>query len=279
MNKFFNKKLVVVLVLIVSLIASILYSLYSHRLRKEGAPLAGVKNHLILGIDLLRVRHYYLFMCNKSGLQEKRKTSLAVFLQKLFTEVSERSGRGEARQENRDAIFAMIMLLGSNRFGKFNSYIVGDMGSTCMRRFRNVVLAGRSDLRKHFVYSAALKLMTEKTVSYAIGEFKEFFDIVKHRPTGFSFIDIAANIAGLRFAETVVETEAGARWAQHILAKNTLESVFFPITADLKEGFSDSEFHRLYHDTHSQEYRAVLEDLLSRINNLPLHNRIPLLTN
>lgn len=224
-----------------------------------------------LGFDLSRVRHYYFFMCNRVGTPVPRGYSLARFLGKLFTETGSRSRDGDAVRENRDASLAMVMLLGAPRLDSFNRIVIGKQTRKCASRYENVVLGGRRDLKKHFIYSAGIKLLSDTSFSYALGEIKEFFDIIKPKPTGFSFVDLAANLAGLRFIETAVDSEKGARWAQKILAGNSHEAVFFPEIRNLREGLTQDGFVRQYRDNGSERYRAALRSLTERIDKLLLH--------
>ena len=197
-------------------------------------PVLGNQPQDFFGFNLPRVRHYYLFMCNRVSTPVPRGYSLARFLGDLFAETYTRSRKGDAVRENRDATLAMVMLLGESYMERFNRLVIGEQTRKCARLYHNVVLGGRRDLKKHFIFSAGIKLLSDSSLSYAIGEIKEFLDIIKPKATGFSFVDLAANLAGLRFVETAVDSEKGARWAQKMLAGNINESVFFPDTRSLK---------------------------------------------
>ena len=70
------------------------------------------------------------------------------------------------------------------------------------------MLAGRRDLLQQFIVSAGLRVLAENGVPMAIGEFKELLDS-RSGGSGFSFVDLAADRAGLRFADYVIEHSSG----------------------------------------------------------------------
>jgi hypothetical protein len=70
-----------------------------------------------------------------------------------------------------------------------------------------VLLGGRVDFPQHFLVSAALVLEGSGTLSQAIGLYKEMLD--SRGGSGFSFTDMAANLAGTRFGEALQRDPVG----------------------------------------------------------------------
>jgi len=133
----------------------------------------------------------------------------------------------------------------------------------------SITLKGRDDLRLHFLYSAALKLAADSGVSFALGEFKELLDS-NEGGSGFSFADLAADRAGIRFAEEATRDEAHARRLQNSMSLDASESSFFPGLADLPEGLAKREFASAYGDLESPAYKQALKEIDRRLEALPL---------
>lgn len=111
-----------------------------------------------------------------------------------------------------------------------------------------VTLGGRRDLRQHFVISAGLKAATAAGVVFAIGEFKELLDS-NQGGSGFSFDDLAADRAGIRFATTFLEAKP-VQW-QALLDTMVTDKAIFPNISVLPAGLSNAEFERRFGDIYS----------------------------
>ena len=57
-------------------------------------------------------------------------------------------------------------------------------------------------MRQHSIVSAVLKMAADFGMAFMIGEFKELLDFYKGG-SGFSFTDVAADLARIRFAMTL----------------------------------------------------------------------------
>jgi len=132
------------------------------------------------------------------------------------------------------------------------------------------VLAGRRDLRLHFIISAGLELLSDRGITNAIGEFKELLD-TRSRGSGFSFADLAADRAGVVFAETATRDKNSAVRLQQQLRNNVDEGLFFPSVADLQEGISRTEFAQQYNNTDSEAYRGTVAEIDERLRKLPAY--------
>jgi len=135
---------------------------------------------------------------------------------------------------------------------------------------QHVTLDGRGDLRQHFIVSAVLKVASDSGMAFAIGEFKELLDANKGG-SGFSFDDVAADLAGIRFAATLFANEAGSNVPQYLLDILGYESPVFPDIKGLPAGLSELEFKRRFGSVDSVPYRALLAKIEKRIDKLAFH--------
>jgi hypothetical protein len=131
------------------------------------------------------------------------------------------------------------------------------------------VLKSRADLNQHFIFSAAIKILSEQGLSIAIGEFKELMDR-SDDGSGYSFVDLAADFAGVEFAVAATNISS-ATFVQNILAGITDEKVFFPDIVGLPEGLSKSNFTRVFTEVDSPEYLKMVRNIKQRIATLPIH--------
>ena len=138
----------------------------------------------------------------------------------------------------------------------------------CDRAAGRITVAGRKDLRQHFVISAALEVLSDAGVSFAIGEFKELTDSGRGG-SGFSFVDLAADRAGLKFAELAL-TSGGAAAVQRNARALEDPGFFFPSIRGLEEGLTAAQFEQRYGSVESEAYVAVVNEIDRRIARLPL---------
>ena len=120
---------------------------------------------------------------------------------------------------------------------------------------------------QHFLYSAAIALATEQSIGIAVGEFKELLDS-GNGGSGFSFADLAADRAGIRFAAEATASENLARQLQQNLVLHNNEEVFFPDISGLAEGLDEGTFQRQYGHTKSDSYLQLIELIDQRIARL-----------
>ena len=214
------------------------------------------------------VRIYYLKLME---LSEKTDTdepvSLSRFIGPLFRLAQERGGNPV--DENRAAILALAMYFGHWRVEQ----MIGDVRSDEMKLHRpktkNVVLANRIDLRLHFVISATLEIASASGITLAIGEFKELLD-ASHGGSGFSFIDLAADRAGVKFAETATDSATAIRM-QQLLGNNPYEEQFFPSIKGLPERLTKEVFEHYFGNIESDIYISLVDDIDTCIEQLPAY--------
>ncbi len=199
--------------------------------------------------------------------------SLTAYLGPLFRLARERSAAADPVRENSAALLALAIYLGDPRFEKLAGINLDPrlQNSAPLSR-QTVLLGGRHDLNLHFVISAGLKLLTDQGVSAAIGEFKELLD-AGQGGSGFSFVDLAADRAGIRFAEISTGTDGGARRLQELLSGNPAEPQFFPVVADLPENLIRGQFEQRYKGIDSKLYDEMVKEIDRRIDSCPAYGK------
>jgi len=126
-------------------------------------------------------------------------------------------------------------------------------------------LRGRDDWSRHFCLSAALAVLEHPLVSDAGGLMKEQLDALTGG-SGFSFGDLAADRAGVRFAAAATSSEAAARTMQALLQQCFAVNDVFPPAADLPENLTTEQFRREYGSVGSRRYRQKVSEIESRLN-------------
>ena len=221
-----------------------------------------------------RTAYYIRFLARTSvndlQIYEDTEPSLSVYLSAVMQEAI-RSGEGAPEKENEAALLALTIFAGHHRFANF----VGNVHSDPDRAPKpphETRLFGRKDLSQHFIISAGLKLLSEKDVTAAIGEFKELMDRVLGG-SGYSFVDLAADMAGVRFAQVAIDP-LYAKQLQQQVAEMQGEGLFFPDTTDLPEGLSKTEFVKIFQDVNSPEYLALIAKIEQKLDGLPLYENL-----
>jgi len=102
----------------------------------------------------------------------------------------------------------------------------------------------------------------------AVGLYKEIDD--SRGGSGFSFNDIAADRAGVRFGESAAKS-ATAHKLQTRVTDGINESDFMPATADLLEFMPEAEFKRRFGGIEGSEYKKMMAEIERRIAALPLY--------
>lgn len=133
-------------------------------------------------------------------------------------------------------------------------------------------LGGRDDFKRHFAVSAGLYAASTAVATFGIGELKELLDSGSGG-SGFSFDDLAADLAGARFAATLLATPE-ADWPA-LRARITDESDILPETADLPTRLSAADFEAQFGDVDSPEYAAMIAEITRRVDALPFHSPAP----
>ncbi|MFO1187836.1 MAG: hypothetical protein U1E87_10565 [Alphaproteobacteria bacterium] len=219
--------------------------------------------------DADTVRAYYERLVDIEKRGNGRVQSLAVYIGSAFQLAKLRSQVKDPIVENKGLILAFALYFGDDRFEK----LMGDVKTGALAgtgaNLGLVKLESRTDWVQHFVSSAGLMAAGGTTVSDVLGQAKEVLD--SDGPSGFSFTDIGADHAGIRFAEVATASQGSARQVQNALAGSPREVMFFPHVSDLPEGLSEAEFKRRYGDVNSAAYKKVIDEIDRRIATIPLY--------
>jgi len=221
--------------------------------------------------DTASITQYYTRLLEtERRFQPPADPSLADYLGPLFQLARERSAAGDPVTENSSALMALSIYLGNPQFDKLAHINLPEVLLSRSAHLQKVPLGGRQDLRLHFIVSAGLKLLSDYSISSAIGEFKELLD-ANRGGSGFSFVDLAADRAGIRFVEVATDPSGGARRLQELLAVRSGEALFFPIVADLPEDMPQAVFEQRYKGLDSSAYQSLVHEIDRRIDQCPVY--------
>jgi hypothetical protein len=198
------------------------------------------------------------------------RVSMVQYLQPLFELAKKRSAGGNPVEENKAAIFAMSMFLGDIRLERFIGKVRDGEFTAGPGKISHVRLQGRHDWVQHFTLSAGLTLAGGRGIADFIGEAKEVDDAT-YKASGFSFTDLAADRAGVRFAEIATGSAAGARRIQDYLSRPIGEQQFLPKISDLPEGLTAAQFEAQYGERDSEQYLRMVAEIDRRIDTIPLY--------
>lgn len=135
------------------------------------------------------------------------------------------------------------------------------------RRHRLEVLGrptvhGREDLLMHFTVSAALSVALSPQLAESAGVLKELKDA--QGGSGFSFVDLSADLAGIEFATQLAEHPE--RLTQ--IAEQLKIVDYLPPIEGLAEGLDAGRFVSEYGSPSDDRYQAVKTDIQNRIKSL-----------
>jgi hypothetical protein len=132
---------------------------------------------------------------------------------------------------------------------------IGSMGEPTMH--------GRSDLAKHFAVSACLAAAIGSDGAKLAGVTKEMLDA--QGPSGFSFADMAANEAGITFADGVTS----GRFTMPMIAGSFTVPLVMPEVDDLPDGLSAKQLAAEYGGKADRRFRQQLLNIQRRVRRLP----------
>jgi len=180
----------------------------------------------------------------------------------LFDLARQRSLHNDAALENRAAVLTLTLYV----TGRNLAEVVPAARAWPQPRRLAVLLNGRDDFPQHFLVSAMLVIEGTSPLTNAVGLYKEVTDA--NGGSGFSFNDLAANRAGLRFGQFAHEQPLRL---QELLARGVTEASLMPDVADLPEFLSQAEFTRRYQRVGSANYQRLIDDIERRVGALPLY--------
>ncbi|MBA3484263.1 MAG: matrixin family metalloprotease [Pirellulales bacterium] len=134
-----------------------------------------------------------------------------------------------------------------------------------MAAFGKPTMRGRADLAKHFFVSAHLVALSGAAPARGAGLMKEILD--SHGGSGFSFADMAANRAGIVFANAVL---TGRLSLDDVAQRFTIDA-FLPPVDDLQEQLGAKEFTESFGGVGDDRLTAELNRIEARIMALPVY--------
>ncbi|MCR9085558.1 MAG: hypothetical protein NXH97_02305 [Rhodobacteraceae bacterium] len=180
------------------------------------------------------------------------------------------AGHVSAEEKQFDTRAALIALAAHCGDGAAIGLIVGNLqDEPGFKPCDDTDLAGRKDLRKHFTLSAGLQSISGSAMSFGMGEVKELLDTGSEGGSGFSFDDIAADRAGIRYAETfnaVSPEDLGP-----LVAQISGEADIMPSINGLPSQLSESAFLEQYGEAGSPAYNRQIAEIDQRIDALTLY--------
>jgi len=191
-------------------------------------------------------------------------------LQVAFAYAEDNSHGTDAVLPNRAAILALGKILGDDSVARVGGRDL-DLGPADDRIAlrRRILLGGRGDLSQHFWVSAALTVLSDEQRSLAVGLAKEMMDSTPGG-TGFSFVDMAANSAGIRLAAVATRTSRSAHDLQTRIRQGVEVSDLLPSIRGLPEQITNDRFQTEFGGLGGPETRRLLGEIDRRIGELPL---------
>ncbi len=195
--------------------------------------------------------------------RQPKSNELMSYIRNTMQLAAVRASSNNPVAENKAAIWALAISLGSGNFAKYVN--IQDYPSN-----PQTLLRQRRDLTLHFLYSAIIAQVGGTEFSLNTGELKEILDSAAGG-SGFTFSDLAADNAGVAFSEALTRNVDSARKSQQVLMAMRAEDTFFPFIHDLADGLSQEKMSRLFTSTTSEQYKEYVDMINQRIDNSPLY--------
>lgn len=168
---------------------------------------------------------------------------------------------------NRAALVALAMLVVGERAGDLADTAKFD-ARRCLIEPPRIELLDRPDLAKHWALSAALGATLGEDATRALGEWKELSDSLPGG-SGFSFVDLAADRAGLRVGRAASDPGRADETAAALARANTFG--LLPLDAAvLDEGLGNDAFVARYGAIDGADYSRAVAQIDRLLDTLPL---------
>lgn len=205
----------------------------------------------------------YLHALKQLADQYPEERRLSFFLQKMLIKAELNASGKNPDKEYRTALWALAVGFGNRSFVRYaNSALTQDD----VPLLPPVLLAGRRDLTLHFLYSAVIKMVGNAHIAEQIGHLKELHD-ASAGGTGFSFVDIAANKAGMWFVQHLTSIQIELAYQ---LDAEEFEMTFMLPLHDLPEGIPETRFQQQYGGLNGEGTLRLFDMMDSRLARLSL---------
>jgi len=167
---------------------------------------------------------------------------------------------------NQAAILSLGIILGDEELARRAKRNVELNQVAQFAAIRNrTTLGGRHDLSRHFWLSAGLVIITDANRSLTLGIGKEMMDSTPGG-SGFSFVDMLANRAGILFASSATRNKSAAREIQLRLREDLISADFLPDYSGLPEGLYRQEFQSKFGGLGGAKTRQINAEITRRLN-------------
>jgi hypothetical protein len=193
--------------------------------------------------------------------------SLISLFNPLFKIAYQRSTLKTAIKENKVVMMAVNEYVNRKEIQRYLPFQI----TSAKQPYRPVMLYGRADLPKHFITSAVLAMTASSSFALAMGVEKELRDRDAKHGSGFSFIDLASDRAGIKFSQVAIASLQRARQLQLTMAATQNDSAFIPKLDDFPENMGTKSFSLRFGSVYSAEYETVVAEIDRRIAALPIY--------
>jgi uncharacterized membrane protein (Fun14 family) len=191
-------------------------------------------------------------------------------LHRAFEEAEENSNGIDAVFANKAAILALGVILGEEKVARVARREIDPSYRPKINALRNrITLRGRHDLARHFWVSAALSVVSNEANATTIGKAKELMDSGPGG-SGFSFVDMAANTAGIRLAVLATKNEIKAIEMRTRIQQTDDSLDICPPIDGLPEGMNAEQFQMQYGGIGGEGTRKLFADIRERVLLCPM---------
>ncbi|MCK4493777.1 MAG: hypothetical protein KAU26_06955 [Methylococcales bacterium] len=191
---------------------------------------------------------------------KKFRLSLQELLQPLFKIAYQRSTSATAISENKRVIIVVSRYVNGVEIQR---HVPSEI------RYYPTFLYQRTDIAKHFMTSALLTVIGTGSIATLLGQEKEIRDA--KIGSGFSFIDLASDRAGIYFGKMLTQSPESARRLQKLMSESKDYKSFMPDIRDLPEKLTNEAFTQRFGSTDNPAYQLIVTDIDQRIHALPIY--------
>lgn len=196
----------------------------------------------------------------------KNDESFIKLLEIGFGFASDNSHHHSSVETNKATILALGTILGEEKLVKVAKRKINFENIEKIKKLRQrITLLERSDLSQHFWVSAALTVLSNGNQSMDAGIMKELMD--SQGGSGFSFVDLTADRAGVLFAINATCDEASARKVQDLIREGAKISDFMPNALDLPEKITSTDFQEKFGGLGGKKTKLVVDEIRQRLSN------------
>jgi len=183
-----------------------------------------------------------------------------------FSYAEDNSHHGDPVQANKAAVLALGIIFGDDTIAKLaRCELEPDWREPIAALRQRITLRNRADTPRHFLVSAALVITTDESRAMTVGLGKELLDS-NPGGSGFSFVDLAANRAGILLALAATRNDESARATQMMIIQEELQADdYCPKIEDLPEGLTQEQFQAVYGGIGGEPTRILRQEIDRRM--------------